>query len=172
MSLYEDDECINSACHTEITQLKQQIGDSEKRISEAKKKYHELLALNLKKDIQISQLEQKMMLYNGFRGVISDKAIDVLNSIQLSKSKDSFFILTAVKDLYREDLLKLKQKTFSGRKNVTANTSKEPISPAKKNVLKELFQQRMSKIPGSENRMNCLAKHVKQAIETINTTNK
>lgn len=168
VSISEDNECTSSACHTEIAQLKQQICGSEKRIQDAKKKYHELLVQNLKKDILINQLEENMKQYNEFRGVISDTAIDVLSSIDNSKSKDLFFISTAVKDLYQKELPKLKQRTYSGQKRTTAKISKDAITPEKKNVLKELFRQRMKNDPDSENRMKIFATHVKQAIESIN----
>lgn len=172
VTISEDNECTSSSCHTEIAQLEQEIYNSEKRIQDAKKKYHELLVLNLKKDIRINELEKNMKQYNEFRGAISDKTIGVLSSIDNSKSKDSFFLLTAVKDLYQKDLLKLKQRTYSGQKRTTAKTSKDPITPEKRNLLKELFRQRMKEIPNSENRMKNFATHVKQAIENINRTNK
>lgn len=172
VSIYEDNECTSSVCQTEIVQLKQELYESKKRIQAAKEKYHQLLVLNVKKDVQIGELEIDMEKYDGFCGIISDEAIGVLSSIDHSKSKDSFFISVAVKDLYQNDLSKLKQKTYSGRQHTTAKTSKNTITPEKKSVLKELFCQRMKNATDSENRMNSFAKHVKQAIQNINKTNK
>lgn len=172
VSISEDDECSSSACHTEIAQLQKEIYDSEKRIRDAKTKYHELLVLNLKKDIRINQLNKHMADYNPFRGTISDKTIDILSSIDNSKSKDSVFVLTVVKNLYEKELPKLKERTFSGQKRTTAKTSKEPITPEKKNVLENLFRQRISNEPDNESRMKDFAKYVKQAIDNINKTNK
>lgn len=168
----DDNECTNSACHAEITELEKQLFESQKRIQDGKKTYHELLVQNLKKDIQINQLQEKMSNFNEFRGAISNNAIDMLNSIDNSDAKDSLFVLTALKDLYQHDLNNLKQKSYSGQKRLNANSSKDPITPEKKNVLQELFSHRLKHRPDGQNRMKRLAKYVKQAIETINKTNK
>lgn len=167
VSLSVDVECSNSTCHTEISKLQEEVKASEGRIQEAKKKYHGMLAQNLKKDIQINQLENETKHYNKFRANISAKTISKLNSFDSSVSKDSLFISTVVKDLYKNDLSKLKERTYSGR--VNTKCPKHPITPEKKKVLMNLFRERVG---NSDIRMKNLSKHVKQAIETINRTKK
>lgn len=145
------------------------MNDSEKRIQQLKKDYHEMLVLNLKKDIEINQLKKDSQSFQTFSGIFSDTTIDSFKSIINSKSKDSFFILTAIKDLYRSDLEKLKKRTYSGR--VNTKNSKEPISPEKKKILTDVFQVRVKREPDGESRMKNLGKHIKVSIENINKTN-
>lgn len=75
--------------------------------------------------------------------------------------KDSAFVLTAVEDIYRNDLHRLVGKTYSGYR-------KEGITPEKKKVLNALFAKRLKNYPDSEQRMKKISKCVKYAIESIN----
>lgn len=60
----------------------------------------------------------------------------------------------------------------SVQKRATAKTPKSPITPEKKNVLENLFCERMKNVPDSESRIKCFGKHVKTAINNINKANK
>lgn len=129
----------------------------------AKKKYHEVLVSNLKKDFQIEQMKEQLTKYsfNELRGTLKDETIDTLKALEDSQKKDSTFVLTAIKDLYSNDLLRLKNKTYSGRK-------KEPITPEKLKVLRDLFTVRMNSIPNNRERQTNFGRCIKAAIENIN----
>lgn len=156
-----DTDCSSDGCHSEIRDMQEQISEYKQKIVEAKNKYHEALVLNLKKDMKLEQLQKQLnqSQYDEFIGVISDEAIVKLKGIDCCEKKDSFFILTAVKDLYRNDLSRLKQITYSGRR-------KNPMTPEKKKVLSDLLEKRMANNHDST-RMKNLGKHVKSSIENI-----
>lgn len=141
----QDDDCTNAACHTEILQLQGHFAYREKEIQQAKQKYHEALVLNLKKDVQMEQLEEQSIktTYKQFQGTLQDKTIDELKSLDGSQKSDSKFVLTVVKDLYRNDLLRLQNKTFSGRK-------KESISPEKMKILRDTYNMRMNSVENNK----------------------
>lgn len=161
----DDSECANYVCHAEIQEFQREISEYKQKVEESKNQYHEALVLNLKKDMKLEQLQKTLQKsqYDEFRGIISDDAIIKLNSIDYSVKKDSIFILTAVKDLYRNDLARLKQITFSGRRN------KNPMTPEKKKVLSDLLKKRMANNP-DDSRINNLGKYVKTSIESIVST--
>lgn len=161
----EDKKCSNEKCCTEIQCLKFDISKVEKQISAAKDKYHKSLVLNLKKDIMIDELEKQLASATKleFEEFFSQGMITTLRSINGIKKKDSNFILTAVKDMYRDDVHRLKGKTFSGR-------TKEKMTPKKVVVLKALFKERLKNLPDSDERMKNFGKCVKAAIENINNT--
>lgn len=159
----ENNECDNEKCHAEINRIKSEISNVEKKISEEKDKYNGALILNLKKDITIEKLSQQLekMTYNEFQNDFSVEAIANFKSIDQSQAKDTTFILTALKDLYAEDLTKLKERTYSGRR-------KKPVTPMKIKVLEKLFAKRIQNDPDKEIRGKSLGKCIKNAIETIN----
>lgn len=165
MEVSRDDECSNDVCHSEILQIEQRIRDCKQKIEKSKQKYHETLVLNLKKDLIIEQLKKQLqsVQYDEFRGIISDTAVEQLRKINDSQKKDSLFILTALKDLYRNDLTRLKHITYSGR-------TKEPMTPEKKKNLKDLFTERLKNSIDATDRLDNFGKYVKTAIENTNKT--
>lgn len=160
-----DNECSNDRCHIKIEELKKKIDLCEKRILEAKDEYHKSLVANLKKDIILEDLKKKLnqleQSYMGFKGTFSEGALSVLASFDTEIKKDTKFILTAVKDLYRNDLHRLKNKTYSGR-------NKEKMTPKKMESLKSIFNERIKNQEDSDIRMKNFGKYVKIAIENIN----
>lgn len=163
VEVVRDDECSNDVCHDEILQINQRIRDCKQKIEKSKQKYHEALVLNLKKDLSIEQLKKQLTLYDEFRGIFSDTAVEELRKMNDSQKKDSLFIYTALKDLYRNDLTRLKHITYSGR-------TKEPMTPEKKKHLKDIFTERLKNSIDSTDRLAYLGKHVKTAIENTNKT--
>lgn len=112
----EDRECANSKCHQEIKDIQSRIEIVEHEIALSQEAYHRELIANLKKDIQIEELEKqteslKNFRYDAFRNNISEAAISELKAINDSEKKDAAFITIAVNDLYRDELSKLKNKT-------------------------------------------------------------
>lgn len=143
----------------------------ESKIIAAKEIYHESLVTNLKKDIIIGNLEdelkKKKCRYELFRREFGDEIITTLSLMADSKEKDSLFIKTALEHLYRDNLRKLKEKTYSGR-------TKEAITPKKKELLKKLFDKRVEYLKDEQekkDRNQTFGKVVKNAIESINKSN-
>lgn len=162
----EDSECANTKCHDEIKDIQSRIEKVEHEIVLAQESYHRELIANLKKDIQIEELEKqteslKSFRYDAFRNNISEAAISELKAINDSEAKDVAFITIAVNDLYRDDLSKLKNKTYSGRQ-------KEPMTPAKVKILQDLFNERLENDSENTNRKKKFSKCIKTSIEIIN----
>lgn len=136
---------------------------------QAKDIYHNTLIMNLKKDFMIQKLEDELnkSKYDLFRSSFNDEVITALTSIDESKAKDTIFMKKALAYLYRENLCKLKEKTYSGR-------NKEPITPSKKQVLEKLFNKRLEYIKDEQekaDRSKTFGKIIKNAIESINKMN-
>lgn len=156
--------CSGGKCQAQIQNLKDKISQYETKISEAKERYHECLIVNLKKDARLRQLEAPLEKFVDFRNILSNEAIESLQSLNPAPVDDSTFILTALKVLYKDDLSRVKTKTYSGRGHM-----KEKISPKKIEVLKKLFTERLECIQTNTNGQNAnFGKHVKTAIESIN----
>lgn len=167
----EDNECTNEKCITEIQSLLKEISDLEAELIEAKNMYHELLVLNMKKDLMIDDLEIELKKlqsrYDTFSADFSAEIVATLTSIDDSEEKDTFFMRTALAHLYRDDLSKLKGKTYSGR-------TKEAISPDKKETLRKLFNKRTECVQNQQKRSarnKNIGKIIKNAIEIINKSN-
>lgn len=167
--VFERDErpCSNSNCQTEIQQLKVNIDSAKREISIAAKKYHETLILNLKKDIKMKELKSILPenQFDEFANSLPTAIITELKCIKNVPEKDSNFILKIVKGLYRDDLNKLNNKTFGGRK-------KEALTPTKKELIKKMYTKRLTGTLNSKEREANFGRHVKNAIETIKKQNK
>lgn len=162
----EDTECTNTKCHEEIKDMQRRIQNIENDIALGQEAYHRELILNLKKDIQIEELEKQLGLlkctrYHAFRNDFSEAAILELRKVDDSEKKDAAFITIAIKDFYRDDLSKLKNKTYSGRR-------KEALTPTKVKVLQDLFNERLEDDSDDTKRKKNLSKCIKTSIEILN----
>lgn len=154
-------------CQAEIKKLQDEIYSSNQEIACASKQYHETLVLNFKKDLMIRQLKQKLHdnRFSQFNKNFSASTIDDLKLIDDTPEKDSVFILKTIKDLYVDDLPRLKNKTYSGK-------TKEALSPEKVDVIRKIFIERLD--AAEKNNQNNIKRkfkfptYVKAAIESIN----
>lgn len=162
-----DDVCSVPECMKEVQKLSEELEGYRRKISDKNKKYFELTSLNLKKDVIIRQLEieKKSSIFNEFGEVLSETAINDLISIENVAKKDSYFILNVMRDVYRNDIERLQNKTYSGRK-------KEPLTPQKVKLIENIFKKRLNNQENCNERFGNLRKHIKTAIETINIKNK
>lgn len=92
--------------------------------------------------------------------------MDKINLIGCDEKDDSSFILAVMRGLYDGRVGDLSKKTVTGRsKN---DEVKEPVSPAKMCLIKDMFEERMTKSgSGSIERRKKMNKHVKMAIQNI-----
>lgn len=165
VEIQNDTDCSNEQCHAEIENLKKKIVECEKEISKGKDQYQHFLIQNLKKDLTIEDLKSQLKNnpYQKFNNNFSVEGLQSLTKMDQSAKKDSKFILTAMKDIYRDNLKRLEGKTYSGRK-------KEQITPKKLEVLRTVFNERLKNLPNYEERNSNFRKCVKNAIENINKT--
>lgn len=157
-----------NCCSGEINSLKKNLEEENIKSKELKQQYHQLLIENLQKDVTIRNLKKKFesFKYGNFKGILSDSCLDELKLFGDSQREDSSFIRCAIKDLYRENIDSLKQKTLSGR---SKDDRKTKISPEKMSTLDRLFEQRISYMTKPEEiddiRKKSLNKLIRRAID-------
>lgn len=160
--------CNDMRCRTETDAIRMQIFECERKINEGKERYHQLLVLNLKKDVAIEELKQRLAdsLYENFNDVLSRESISKLRALGNEQKDDSTFVLSIVTDLYKDDLSRLQNKSFSGSKKTS------PMTPQKVDKIQKLFGERMNHIEKSmsvtADRKSNIGKLIKNAIESIN----
>lgn len=169
-------------CISEINNLNRRNQLLVQEIKDTKSKYVDALSENFKRDFTIDQLKKQLdrlqqsssssgtmketlldsagTVYGEF---FSEDQLENLESIENSKSNDSKFILTAIRQLYADKLETVKGKSAAGR-------SKEPLSPEKGTALKEIFGKRLDNIGDSKEksaRMKKLNAHINCAFANI-----
>lgn len=158
--------CASEKCYSEIVDLRTELEAHLGKIDELSQQYHDMLIENLKKDAIIRKLEAKLKdgYLNEFREYLSEAAVDELNLVANVSEKDSAFILKLMRQVYKNDLHRLKHKTYS---QSIRNKSKTPLTPTKVDLIKRIYEKR---IKGHQNRerLERFGKHVKTSIETIN----
>lgn len=155
-------------CKNEIQKLKDKIALCEAERKKMKAKYFDLLTENLKKDVEITEMEKKIhpSIFDGFENEFSTDSMEQIRLIELVQEEDSAFVLAAMRGLYDGKLDVLSKKTVTGRSKIGG---KEPISPEKLSIIKTLFNKRVEiNSINSIERKKKINKHVKTAIENIN----
>lgn len=117
-----DEEC----CRGEIDALKQDIENSVHKVNKLKQEYKKLLIENLKKDVTLRQLNDKIKSkkYSSFQNKLSELCLQELKTIGNSQKDDAKFVCAAL--LYGENLDVIKKKTLSGRSKTGENTKFTP----------------------------------------------
>lgn len=157
-------------CQEQIRELKAQISLSEAKRKELKAKYFDLLTENLKKDVQIADIEKKIRpnIFHGFENQFSTDSIERLHLIGFAQKEDSAFVLAVMRGLYGGRLDVLSNKTVCGH---SKDETKQPITPAKISIIRNLFHKRLERDSiNSAERKKKINRHIKSAIENINKT--
>lgn len=162
-------ECVE--CAEEILNLKRQIRAYENKCKEEKELYQQALITNLKHDITIDELEEKLKKteYKQFDDRITVGTVTKMCAFSGTKEDDCKFVTSIIHDLYRENIEVLKERTCCGRSN-----GKKAISPEKRKIIEEAFANRIKSVDGAaatNDRMKNLNKLIKSSIEKINIKN-
>lgn len=155
-----------SKCETEKKLLQKEYEAIRAEIRKSQIKYHELLILNVKKDLEIRDLKlaPKDKRFSEFSTVWPANIIDELRKIDGAQNEDSNFISKVMRGFYHEELYKLKERTYSGR-------SKQALTPEKVKYAKHIFSKRLQLLGEYDDhgqRYENFSKHVKTSIENIN----
>lgn len=161
------DDC--TSCQNRIEQLETQISFYETEGKKIKAKYFDMLVENLRKDIQIDELKEKVRLCKTYRQHEQDFSADSmkkLRSFGFTHKEDSSFILSAIRGLYDGQMEVLSKRTVSGR---SKDDSKMPVTPKKMNILSKLLDERIEMNPelAIERKQN-FSKIVRFAIDAVN----
>lgn len=163
--VFEDD-C--TSCASEIKKEDDEIALIEAECKELRRKYHDMLVENIKKDVEIDELEVKIReksSYAEFTNKFSDESMKTLRSFETAEANDSKYVLAAVRGLYEDRLEVLKERNLSGR---SKNRKKYPVTPVKLKILQDIFTERIKNTTGFAERRQNLNALIKSAIETIN----
>lgn len=163
-----NDEC--TCCGSEIKNTEDEIALVGAECKELRRKYHNMLVENIKKDVEIDDLEVKVReqsSYADFKNKLSDESMKTLRSFGIAEGNDSKFVLAAVKGLYEGRLEVVKERNLSGR---SKTQKKNPVTPEKMKILQDLFTERIKNTTGSAERGQNLNALIKSAIDTINKT--
>lgn len=163
--VFEDD-C--TSCASEIKNADDEIALIEAECKELRRKYHDMLVENIKKDVEIEDLEVKVReqsSYAEFTNHFSDESMKTLRSFEIAEANDSKFVLAAVRGLYVDRLEVLKERNLSGR---SKTQKKYPVTPEKKKILQDLFTERIKNATRLAERGQNLNALIKSAIGTIN----
>lgn len=158
--------CATTNCESclkkdkEIDELKQNIKkletENKKLVKDNTHLKHVLThsnRINLQKDLKIEELEKESKEQSGpvlvelsdktvfsqFADIFSQEELSALRSIPSSSSKDSTFVLQTIRYLYKENLSVLSSRTSS-----SSRENKKPISPEKKNIIQQIFHERLN----------------------------
>lgn len=93
---------VDNCCEDEIDALKKELKFWSEKSENLKLEYGKKLIENLKKDIEIRDLNKKSdsKKFNSFKETLSPHCLEAIKKIDNSPSKDSVFIRYALKDLY------------------------------------------------------------------------
>lgn len=143
----------------EIKILRQRNLILEKDLKHAKILLRKASDLNLQKDFEIKMLKQQLniknpsakkneLLFETYSHRFDSTEMKCIRSVKSGKRNDSAFILAILKALYKNEWSKLKQRRVTGRNYNGA--SKIEISAEKKQIMREMFNERLSEEIGSD----------------------
>lgn len=166
-----DDKC--TSCVGDIKNSEQEITLIQRECKELRRKYHDMLIDNLKKDVEIEDLEMQQVReqskYTEYTNNFTQKSMETLRSIGNTKADDGKFILAAVIGLYEDRLEILKERNISGR---SKSKTKQPMTIEKMKILQGLFTERIQNSTEFPVRNKNVKTLIKTAIETINKKHK
>lgn len=183
--LIENEQC--DGCSTEIEKLKKQITEvkeKNKKVEDAIKSCRLIISdkdieiLNLQKIISsvlsvnhsnhskrfeaVAKSDQRM--FESFSSDFDSEQLRSLRSIPTISRNDSTFISCAVKSLYSENLHLAKNKSACGRKSKNSQ-NKEMMTPEKKKILADIFDERLQTIGLSLEEKNTRQKQLNRLIK-------
>lgn len=143
-------------CSIEILELKSKLADAQSKLNEAQKAIDFCLKIGRYKDQKIKELRDKIhltssekilqakpfavkKLFSDFEDKFTEQQLAELRSTKSTETADSTFVLKGVRFMYESNLALLENKSVAGRAK-----NKTPITPEKFNLLKSIFDKRLS----------------------------
>lgn len=137
---------------------------------EQKKHKIKVLQKQLHKPEESQGDSDQRILFSTFTDIYTKNGLAELRSIGGEKEADSTFILTGMRQLYKNDMHRLKKKSVTGRSRTS--TQKEAMTPQKLSALKGIFMERLNALDGLDDdnrtkRKHRLNLHIKAAIQNL-----
>lgn len=137
-----DDKCSNLDCRNEIQLLEDDIRQLKAKLKETKEKYHTSLVENLKKDVEINYLSEKVKNLTDELGIyFNSKFQDEMFSLSSSERDDSTFVLMAIRHLFRDKIGSLSNYSMSGR---SKSGAKNIFPEEDALIVRKVFEKRMA----------------------------
>lgn len=153
-----------------------QKDDKIKSLENQTEQIHQLSATSTSNNTSTSTQTNMMKnptLFEDFNGMLAEKQLGTLRSIDKSTKGDSTFVLNCVRFFYSHDLAKLAHKSVTG---ASKGEPKEPITPQKLDQMKTIYVERLNDLKivetEKEKRERKFNNHVHRAIININTAQK
>lgn len=107
------------------------------------------------------------LIFTKFKNKFNDNELATLRSIDSKISSDSSFILTCIRYLYKNDMNRLNNISVTGRSRIK-NNQKVQMSPEKREIIAEIYKERLGSLNINENeniqRQKQVNEHIKRAI--------
>lgn len=182
--LIENDRC--DECSAQIESLQKQIVEAKEKIKKIEDAIKSCRLIISEKDSEIVNLQKKVpdalnhalaksdqLMFQSFSSDFDSEQIRSLRSFSTAPRADATFISFAVKSLYAENPDIVKSKSACGRK-YKINQNKEMMTPEKKKILENIFDERLRTIELSliekNTRQKRLNKLIKDAFTSISNS--
>lgn len=148
-SIHEDNQQTTEFTHEDPEKCKD-CGSTKERLKDAKILLKKSSQINLKKDLTIESLKQKLQLskstdtlFADFQSSFNFDDMKVIRSVQAGPRKDSTFINRIMSALYKgPETTKLFNRSAAGRKH--SGIKKDGLTPEKKEIIRKMFLERLS----------------------------
>lgn len=156
------------SCEDEIDSLQKSLIEKIAEHKKTKEKYLKLLVENFEKDVLIQDLKEKLKeklkssAFNSFSDILSDNCLIELRQFSDLEKDDVNFIYCALIDLYGGDINLIKKKTLRNNEKGGVNTA---FTPKKKEIIEQLYSERMKNVNAAEERTKRLSKVIRNAID-------
>lgn len=164
----------------ECIKTKNSLTEKLKEMKEKKKQLQTAIDICIgvlkKKDERIKILKSATMklserdtelIFTKFKNKFNDNELATLRSIDSKISSDSSFILTCIRYLYKNDMNRLNNISVTGRSRIK-NNQKVQMSPEKREIIAEIYKERLGSLNINENeniqRQKQVNEHIKRAI--------
>lgn len=170
-------ETDHSECVKKVNELENQVAELTQKNRELlndckrlKRMFDEATKINLQKDMKINSMISNegansrcddQLMFAKFKGDFSDDELAELRSIRILNTADGKFVTTSLRLLYKEDLKVLIHRTAE-----IPVDDKTPLTPKKKDLIKNIYQERLKYAPSNEYsvRLSKFHVHLKNAI--------
>lgn len=162
-------------CKEETQLLENELKKLTIKCKNLNEEYMQSLVENLKKDIEIKALKEKVGTkpFSSLEGKISKIALDELRLVGHTKTDDTRFVSIAMNDLHDGNADLIKKLTLSGK--LKGGGEAKMLSPEKRAIIEDLYQERLQILPQNEvdeGRKKNLSKLMRNVIDNMNRTKK
>lgn len=103
--------------------------------------HHHKCTLEDEKAASVAKVTQSKTSFAGFTEHFDSEELSKMRVIGTTESEDSTFVLSSIKNLYKNQLEEVSTKSVSGRSR--GSNSKQKMTPEKLKILNDIFDERL-----------------------------